>query len=284
MTEVVEANKEEEEGGEKPIDPFFGIVFPLKFDKKIAKRRSALGLIPHIRDPEKQEMLLSTLKSSRKYKFGDDKLSCSQEDGYVLARATQGFSNKGKYYWEFIFNGDAGKSHCRLGIATLKADMEAPVGVDEEGYSVRDSGGAFHCSFMLTEDQYPDKKPFAGFRFNDVVGFGFTLTDEPETTTLEVWINGAYQGVIFKDIDPNKIWYPALSCYKGAKVTARFKNFSHPIDGWTPAYESKPVGSVGEYSSDDLIHFMEKGTEENRTQAMREAVFAVLAPLLEMPY
>lgn len=268
-----------------PSDPFFGSTIPMRFEELGARRRAALRLLPNIEDPEnKSKITLSRYKSSRKYKFDGDK--CTLEGGYRLCRSSRSFEEPGKYFWEFRFSGrDLEDGHVRMGIATTNADMEAPIGVDAEGYCVRDQGGAYHCSRKKKPEEYDSGvKPFAGFSIGDYIGFGFTLGNTPETTTLEVWVNGKYQGVIFRNIDNTKKWIPSLSIFHNAWVEAYFENFHYDVGpNWTPASAIPEEKQKEKYTLSQLIDVMRNGTESLRTKEMFAATFAVLTPIQDMP-
>ncbi|EAY09987.1 SPRY domain containing protein [Trichomonas vaginalis G3] len=268
-----------------PNDPFYGSSIPMRFEELGARRRAALRLLPNIEDPEnKSKIVLSRYKSSRKYKFDGDK--CTLEGGYRLCRSSRSFDQPGKYFWEFRFTSrDLEDGHVRMGIATTNADMEAPIGVDAEGYAVRDLGGAFHCSKHQKPEEYdPGVVPFQGFNVGDFVGFGFTLGTTPETTTLEVWVNGMYRGVIFRNIDPTKKWIPSLSIFHNAWVEAFFEVFNYaPGPAWTPAANIPDEPQKQKYTLSQMLDVMRNGTESLRTKEMFAATFAVLTPIQDMP-
>ena len=270
-----------------PEDPYYGCQFPMKFEEYGAKRRAALRLLPNIEDPEaKNKIVISKLKSSRKYKIDLELSRATNERGYRLCRCSRVMKRKMKYFWEFKFvEAKQENSHCRLGIATTNADMEAPIGVDEEGYCVRDLGGAYHNARRFKPEDYPQgTNPFPPFALGSTIGFGFTHTEEKETTTLEVFINGVSQGVIFNNIDPNKEWIPSFSCYYGAVVEAHFDNFEYDQGAdWTPIGQIKNEHSRAPYTVQQMIDLMKNGTESLRTKQMFAATDAVLTPITDMP-
>lgn len=270
-----------------PKDLFYGCMIPMRFEEYGARRRVSLRLIPNVEDPEaKNKIVISKYKSSRKYKIDLETGRAKNDGGYRLCRASRCLHPLQKFFWEFKFYKATQKdSHVRLGIATCSADMEAPVGVDEEGYSVRDLGGAFHESRNQKPEQYlPGVKPMPGFSVGDTIGFGFTHTAEKETTTLEVFINGVSQGVIFHGIDPKKEWIPSFSCYHGAVVEAHFEDFDFdPGPEWIPVSKLEPEPQTQKYNIQQMLELMKYGTESLRTKEMVQATDAVLTPVQDMP-
>jgi hypothetical protein len=124
--------------------PANGAKVPLKvcFDELGVHRRAALGLLPNVEDPELNDrMQFSRYKSSRQYKFIDN-LTVTLSGGSRLCRTTRPLSLPGRIYWEADYRSSVRDGHVQLGFAMIRVDMEAPVGVDAEGYSVRDLGGA----------------------------------------------------------------------------------------------------------------------------------------------
>ncbi|KAH0787239.1 SPRY domain containing protein [Histomonas meleagridis] len=221
----------------------------LRFDDLTVFRRAALGLLPNVQDPEyNSQMTLSALKSSRRYNFIEPN-TVTLDGGYRLCRATRSFvPDNFKYYWEIDFHPtNDGESHIRVGIATCKADTEAPVGIDEEGYSIRDLGGAYHKSKKI-----PSKR----FNSGDTIGFGISLDDEGYS--LRYFINGSDEGVVFSGIDRDKQWIPAVSLYRNATVTARFKRpfkFDPMLD-WREADDTSIAEPIQNITATQLVNIM----------------------------
>ncbi|KAH0785323.1 SPRY domain containing protein [Histomonas meleagridis] len=248
-----------------------------KFEEKGVIRRAALGLLSLVEDPEiDKPMMLSSLKSSRKYKFLED--NCvTLEGGYRLCRSTRYFPvDSNKYYWEFDFIPSPElDSHVRFGIATVKADMETPVGFDSEGYSVRDLGGAFHKRHKTGSPPFPP---------NSTVGFG--IFSNENGFVLQMFINGFDQGIIFENIDLEKHWIPSLSIYKSATVRARFSRpfkFDPGLD-WKDAIQvPKPITNC-QITADELIYVMHHALPGNEKQKiLYTACSQALTPEYEMP-
>ena len=235
--------KEEEYYGPLPL-----IQLQLHFEPITVYRRSSLGLLPNVQDPEfDKEMRLSQLKSSKDITFVDEN-TVTNGGGYKLCRGTRELIGNDKYYWEVDFHKTNDKnSHIRIGIATKKADTEAPVGYDEYGYSIRDIGGKFHNSRKQEND---------GFSSGDTVGFGFYLEDEGYA--LKYFINGNDKGLLFEKIDKDEKWIPAISTFRNAKVTARFKRLFkyEPGEEWKSAYDCPKTIPTELFTADKLIEVM----------------------------
>lgn len=233
-------------------EPIKQIPLFLKFEELGLIRRAALHLLPNIQDPEwNSDMKLSKYKSSRRYQISDDGLSCTLEGGYRLCRATRFFPNEGEWYWEFEFtNGLTEDSHVRLGICTIRADMESVVGSDQFGYCIKDLGGVYHDGYKI--------KSTAPFKVGDTIGLGFDANGE--TASLCAWINGKSLGEIANGIDKSYQWQPAVSIYKNAVVTAHFgPKFTYPNNRWKPTSQIPIVTPTEQYTVKQLGKWM-KGT------------------------
>lgn len=249
-----------------------------KFEEIGVRRRAALGLLPDTVDPDSAlPMQLSPLKSSRMFRFAGPN-TATLDGGYRLCRATRAFTpGAHRYYWEFEFAASSPPgSHVRLGIATVGASMEAPVGFDAEGYCVRDLGGAFHKR---------RRRPSRGFSPGSVIGFG--LYDAGGAFALRLYIDGADEGAVFEGIDLSKQWLPALSIYKGATVTARFaRPFAFdPGAEWTAASDAPPAEvNSSYYTADFIINIMHTAIPgDERQQTLFRICQTALTPVHEMP-
>ena len=283
----------------------------LEFDEEIVLRRAALGLLPEVDDPEaKSPLRFSSLKSSRHFRFSpsydkveldlhineigyDDEQEAPIEEytafngGYRMCRATRGFKTPGKYYWELSYNVNNGnhESHVRFGIATVKAEMEFPVGYDDRGYCIRDMGGAYHNSKEF---------PSPPFKEGDIVGLGFEIAQNDENPSepkgsLSLWINGEYQGVIFEDIDCTKRWFPAVSIYFHSVVTSYFSkskgNTIHYLpEGWAPADRSPFDYPKRLISINTLLKKMREFPNSKADENVLKAISVALVPKQDMPY
>ena len=73
--------------------------------------------------------------------LSDNGTSLFQEKGYRLAKCSHAVS-EGRWFFETILI----QGNCRVGWATLLADIHAPLGYDEYGYAYADkTGNSFHC-------------------------------------------------------------------------------------------------------------------------------------------
>jgi hypothetical protein len=246
----------------------------LKFEALAVHRRAALGLLPGVQDPEyNHEMTFSQYKSSRQYRFlTSDNCCVSLSGGYRLCRANRYLQDHSPCFWEIDFKAaETNESHIRIGIATIKADMEAPVGFDAEGYCVRDRGGAFHCA---------RRRDSPAFGVGDTIGFGFRDRE------LSLWINGVCHGVIFDSIDGEKKWMPAVSVYRDAQVVGRFRRPFRfdPGNEWREAGDLKQEEPVGLFTSKELVIWMRGSLDAgDRHKQAIEAMDAALVPPHLMP-
>lgn len=250
-------------------------VLNLEFESLGVMRRAALGLLPHVKDPERNvSMHFSSYKSSRNYEFINNN-EVKLDGGYRLCRATRSLPTDKKYYWEFCFSKQSAEnSHARFGISTLKADMEAPVGIDEYGYSVRDLGGSYHEGHRNKNIITPP------FQKGDIVGLGFVPGEN--SISLELFINGNLIGTVFDNIDKNSKWFPSISIFKGGIVES---NFSGPF-AFDPGSDYTAAGNIpneqdkGTIDPKKLIKIMKTSLfcAENEKQFFFEAMDAALVP------
>lgn len=260
----------------------FVYTLKLKFEDLGVIRRAALGLLPNVKDPEGHKPIrLSEYKSSRNYQF-IDKMTATLSGGYRLCRSSRKIPTDKKYYWEFHFMDKSPKdSHVRFGIATTSADMEGPVGVDKNGYSVRDSGGSYHEGHRYKKFQ---KTP--QFKIGDVVGFGFVPGEQ--NISLEMFINGKPIGVIFDDIELNNNWIPSFSIFRGAFVRAYFSKSTFLYDPgpeWSDLSSILPEDDKRLISPKFLINSMKDTLRCSESDQNRyfEAIDAALIPPHQMP-
>jgi hypothetical protein len=231
-----------------PIEKGQKVTLRLRFEELGVHRRASLGLLPNVEDPELNDrMQFSRLKSSRRYRFIDN-FTVTLSGGYRLCRANRPLLFPGRYYWEIEFrSAKASDSHVRLGIATLRADMEGPVGVDTEGYSIRDLGGKIHNA---------DRTEFSPFSVGDTIGFFLESTGSG--AQLHVSYNGISQGIVFENIDESKRWNPAISIYRDSEVYGRFNrpfNFE-PGEEWTPAAATPDLPPTALFTSREIVRWM----------------------------
>lgn len=193
-------------------------------------------------------------------------LSVTGSKGFRTARASHGV-HVGTWYCEVTVAHMGASGHCRLGFATRKAELQAPVGYDTFGYSYRDvDGSRVHAALRETYGQ--------GYAEGDVIGMLIHLpaggrpmeanaqevvrykgslwavaAPEPQPAPLPGSLvafsrNGVPQGTAFTDLLEGT-YYPAASLYtlpeqrEGATVTFNFgPHFAHQppaVDGAGPA-------------------------------------------------
>ncbi|OHS98619.1 SPRY domain containing protein [Tritrichomonas foetus] len=258
-------------------------IMKLKFEELGVYRRAALGLLPKVNDPEiKMPMTFSSYKSSRKYKFlNPEKSMVTLEGGYRLCRSTRFLRTDKNYYWEVDFTSAKNEeSHVRFGIATIEADMEAPVGVDQNGYCVGDLGKCIHNGWKNKNFNSPT------FHAGDTVGFGFM--PGPNGISLRLFLNGADYGVVYDNISTEKRWTPAISIYREAVATGRFiRPFRFdPGPAWTAAGDIPRDRSEYPISAKKLVKVM-KGSgyplEASEREAYLSAIDIALTPAHLMP-
>ncbi|KAH0795734.1 SPRY domain containing protein [Histomonas meleagridis] len=249
----------------------------LHFEDLGVHRRAALQLIPYVSDPElNHQMKFSKLKSSRSFHFiSKDKITLS--GGYRICRTTRFIPFDGNnYYFELTFERTNDNSHVRFGISTLSAEIESSVGYDEYGYCVRDKGGAFHCG-----KEYPSP-PFSP---GDVIGIG--LFPDNDSFAFKLFINGEDKGVIFDSINPTEFWFPTVSIYEEAVVTADFvRPFQYdPGDSWKSANDLPRYQTSDLFTSRYLVNVMkgEIPVPKEHEKEIMDAMDVALIPSHIMP-
>ena len=255
----------------------------LSFETDTARRRAALRMLPNIQDQESndQKMILSKYKSSNRISINSDLICGINSDkwnsiGYCICRTNRGLKFPGKYYWEVEYLETKSKEgHCRVGISTTTARIEAPVGYDVNGYCLRDKGNSFHCA-----------KKFDGpsFQVGDVIGFGLIISEEENKSSLCCWINGDNKKTLFDDIKTGVEWFPTISPYRDAKIRAQFDEpFKHfPGEDWIPAGQHPIMPSTEKYTIDTLISIMKSGKIADMNEEIVIAMNAVMAPPQEV--
>ena len=256
------------------------MIVSLDFEEFGVHRRAALGLIPKVIDPElNAKMAFSRLKSDRSFQFiGRKDLSITMDGGYRLCRATRSIQGPFHHYWEFKFEDAASEeSHIRVGISTLAAKFDRPVAYDENGYCVRDKGGAFHDS------THKDPVPSPEFHVGDVVSIGLLSTEHG--VEFRMWLNGNDCGALYSNVDPNKAWYPAASVYRKAVISARFaRPFAFdPGKDWLSAEDSAFGEPDGILTSSELVAMMKGSPLSGEPSVVFAAMDAALTPRHEMP-
>eukprot|EP00891_Asterochloris_glomerata_P008135 jgi/Astpho2/8135/e_gw1.00120.119.1_t len=228
--------------------------------------------------------------------LGDDRLSVTSRKGYRMARATHG-TFRGCYYYEVKVTHLGSSGHARVGWATRKGELQAPVGYDAHSFAYRDSEGSkVHKS--LREDFGES------FGEGDVIGCLLYMpeggrTFEKDKSDIVVWKgdlyfvdkpepnpeqlkgslvafakNGVLQGTAYRDLKEGT-YCPAVSLYtlpdqaEGATVTLNFGPDFHfnppPVEGCPPA---KPISDLSTQGGDVKI----------ATQHQKPLVLACKAP------
>lgn len=137
-------------------------------------------------DSPDSTILLSRVYKAEKVDLSDDRLTAGSTKGYRMVRATRGVI-EGNWYFEIkvLKLGETG--HTRLGWATEKGDLQAPVGYDGWSYGYRDiDGSKIHKALR---ERYGEE----GYGEGDVIGFYISLPEggkyAPKPPHL-VWYKG----------------------------------------------------------------------------------------------
>ena len=254
----------------------------ITFEEYTAHRRAALRLLHNIVDEEatSPSIILSKLKSSRRISIQSNlicKLSGNDNSvGYCICRTCRGLKSPGKYYWEVEFlRSKSGEGHCRCGISSIEAKLDAPCGYDQYGYCLRDKGGSFHCAQRSDGPQY---------NIGDLIGFGLIIPEEKDQATLCCWINGENQTTLFEHIKTDTEWFPTVCPYRDAQIRTQFyEPFKHfPGDDWMPAGEHPNITPKGNHTIDELIKVMKSGKIADMTEDLILAMNDVMAPPEEL--
>ncbi|CAB3979143.1 set1 Ash2 histone methyltransferase complex subunit ASH2 isoform X2 [Paramuricea clavata] len=220
-------------------------------------------------------------------KISDDRLSVTGEKGYSMVRATHGV-NRGNWFFEVTVEDMPEGTASRVGWSQLYGNLQAPLGYDKFGYSIRSKKGTvFHQS---RGKHYSD-----GYATGDVIGIFISLPEnnqpgamflpptykanalikfksflyyeekdrvdqtEKELSPLEgskivYYQNGQSKGVAVENIFGGT-YYPAISLYKNATVSINFgPEFKFPpkdVD-FKPISE-KPEQMFTEQALSDLL-------------------------------
>ncbi|XP_039115435.1 protein TRAUCO [Dioscorea cayenensis subsp. rotundata] len=186
-------------------------------------------------DSPDASICLSKLHKAERVELSDDRLTAGSTKGYRMVRATRGVQ-EGAWYFEIRVMKLGESGHTRLGWATEKGDLQAPVGFDGNSFAYRDvDGSKVHKALR---EKYGD-----GYGEGDVIGFYISLPEgglyAPKPPQL-VWYkgqryicasdikeeppkvvpgseisffkNGVCQGIAFSDLFGGR-YYPAASMY-----------------------------------------------------------------------
>jgi hypothetical protein len=129
--------------------------------------------------------------------FSDGNLVMRSSKGYRMARATHGV-REGTFYFEVEVVRLGASGHLRVGWATPRGELQAPVGYDKFSYALRDVGGE-KCHKSLRED-YAREALAEG----DVVGVLIHLPVGPPEKPMEYrrWKGEIYALPPPKDAEP----------------------------------------------------------------------------------
>ncbi|XP_035824098.1 set1/Ash2 histone methyltransferase complex subunit ASH2 isoform X2 [Aplysia californica] len=238
-----------------------------------------------------QDVLLALHDRAPQLKVSDDRLTVTGEKGYSMIRASHGV-NYGNWYFEVRVDEMVNEAATRLGWSLSLGNLQAPCGYDKFSYSWRSrKGTAFHQSkghhyhdggygqgdvlglyislpkpddaTMLLPQTFKDR-PLVKFKshlyFEDKDNVSDTekaLRPAPNSKMM-MYKNGKCVGVAFSDLFEGT-YYPAISLYKNAMVTANFgPKFRYPPKG----VDYKPISAAAEqahveYALADIMYHVE---------------------------
>ncbi|KAK4524133.1 hypothetical protein GAYE_SCF01G2032 [Galdieria yellowstonensis] len=238
----------------------------------------AIDLLPPIYkklSSERVTLCCTTIGKAPLLHLEPDGLTVRGEKGYRSIRATHGVVEGDWYFEVHILSGDG---NVRIGWCTIQADMEAPIGYDKYGYSIRDKTGEIFHEQRLT--------PFGeSFGEGDTIGCLLHLPptkssmgdmwevferkwiawllyfssprrpnwhqqelwrpkppeiEETNSGCMEFFKNGKPMGSTIQGVEIAK-WYPAIALYNNAKVTCNFgPHFQYPPIG----RQYKPISAI----------------------------------------
>jgi Set1/Ash2 histone methyltransferase complex subunit ASH2 len=162
--------------------------------------------------------------------------------GYRMARGSMG-TFYGSHYYEVHFDSSTPEGAARLGVCSLKADLDAPCGYDSYSFAL-----ATRTGHVLTRSRArpytlralrpgdtlgvmlhlpPRDQPPLKVLQSEVVSKGVILEEEDEEerphpgASLEYYLNGEPLGVAFQGLW-HVTYYPAISVYSGGRATVNF--------------------------------------------------------------
>eukprot|EP01023_Acetabularia_acetabulum_P009550 TRINITY_DN14307_c0_g1_i1.p1 TRINITY_DN14307_c0_g1~~TRINITY_DN14307_c0_g1_i1.p1 ORF type:complete len:386 (+),score=51.10 TRINITY_DN14307_c0_g1_i1:152-1159(+) len=212
---------------------------------------------------------MSEIDKATPMKLDADKMSVTSWKGYRIARSTHG-SHFGTWFYEVIIQSLGDTGHCRIGWATKKAELQAPVGYDKYGYSYRDVDGSKYNLAWRHEYGEPYKEgdvigclihlPKGGLTLEkgkqDIVRwksqYCIAIEDDLEPEQLKgsfvaFYKNGVFQGKAFEDILEGT-YYAAVSIFTlpeqtdGATLRVGFgPQFQHPPSDIEGLPEARPL-------------------------------------------
>ncbi|XP_058077462.1 protein TRAUCO-like [Magnolia sinica] len=171
-------------------------------------KQSAVVITPIPRFPDRSDdspdaiICLSKIYKAEKVELSDDRLSAGSTKGYRMVRATRGVV-EGVWYFEIKVVNLGETGHTRLGWATEKGDLQAPVGYDGNSFAYRDvDGSKVH---RAVREEYGEK----GYGEGDVVGCYISLPDGelyvPKPPHLVIYKGQRYACAADGKDDPPKV-------------------------------------------------------------------------------
>jgi len=225
-------------------------------------------------------------------KVTEDRLTVTGEKGYSMIRATQGV-NHGTWYYEVTIAEMPPESATRIGWSQALGNLQAPCGYDKFSYSWRSkkgtvfhqSRGKHYCDSGYVEGDVlgflihlplpsnPGKmipptskdKPLVKFKSHlyfeekDYVSEAVKNLKVSKGSKVMFFKNGKCQGVAFTDMFEG-YYYPAVSLYKNATVTANFgPKFKFPpkvSEKWKAMSDSS-YEAVIQHALGDILYIVE---------------------------
>lgn len=264
----VPIRRKKKQHGRMNVDQDVAEVSPADYVKVVPYRRTGVDA----ENAPGRPVLLSKTDKAPGLVLSDDRTAVTGHKGYRMVRATHG-AHQGTFYCEVTATHLGVTGHARVGWATKKAEINAPVGFDAFGYSYRDLEGSKVHRAM--------REPYgAVFKEGDTVGLflhmpsggrpmerqvqdvvrykGALYTVQEEEgqpgqlpgSCIAFTLNGALQGVAFSDILEGT-YYPAASTFtlpeqaEGATLTFNFGPvFQHEPPAVEGCPAAQPVSSL----------------------------------------
>ena len=125
------------------------------------------------------EVRLSEEDKAAQMQIGEDGRLVTSWKGYRTVRATHGAA-AGAHFFEVTLRHLGETGHARVGWATRKAELHAPVGADAHGFCIRDVNGATVHAARRT--RYLDDGPSGRLVEGDVIGCYIYVPEPPAPT------------------------------------------------------------------------------------------------------
>ncbi|XP_054165942.1 set1/Ash2 histone methyltransferase complex subunit ASH2-like [Oppia nitens] len=235
-----------------------------------------------------QDVALSLHDRAPQLKISEDRRLVSGDKGYCCVRANYGVC-RGNWFFECKLTELPDGAAVRLGVAQELANLQAPLGYDLFGYSVRSRKGTkFHDSrgrhfaeswntgdvigFLLS---LPSSRTTTVlppvFKDKPLVKFKsflyFESKDDPNTeskalkplvgSTLDVFRNGQWLGTAFDDLNAGT-YFPAASLYKSAAVSVNFgPDFAFPPSRTYRPWSDVPLDQMAEQTLAEMLFFVQ---------------------------